>query len=335
MRIRIFAALLALAACEGQRTSDKAMTSDGADRAGPAPPVAAPGAARPRGAAERAVAAGAAANSAAPSLMVAQGPQAAQAPGQVQPQDVSQATIAPTMLIRTGDAWIEVRELDAAVEAVRRLATSVGGYVAGTQVRGGREEVRSATLEVKVPAQRFDQAVSGLTGIGKVESVNIAAQDVGEEFTDLTARVANARRLEERLLDLLARRTGRLEDVLAVERELSRIREEIERIEGRLRYLRTRAAVSTLTITVHEPHPVLGGPGHSPIADAFRDAWRNFVGFVAGLIASLGVLIPIGAIVAGLVWLVRRMGWFRRGPSTATTPTVPTIRPESPPGTTA
>jgi hypothetical protein len=100
------------------------------------------------------------------------------------------------------------------------------------------------------------------------------------------------------LIDLLARRTGKLDEVLRVERELARVREEIERYEGRLRYLTARVAMSTLTINIHEPAPLID-PGKSPIAEAFRRAWQNFVALIAALIASLGVLIPIGLIGVG------------------------------------
>lgn len=215
--------------------------------------------------------------------------------------------IAPSMLIRTGAASIEVEKLDPAIIKVRQLAAQLGGYVANSMISGGRDQIRSATLELKIPAQRYDQAVSGLGGIGKVESVNTNVEDVGEEYVDITARVTNAKRLEERLVTLLATRTGKLEDVLAVERELARVREEIERYEGRLRFLRTRAAVSTLSVTIHEPAPLLGqNPGENPIAAALRQAWRNFVAFIAWLIASLGVVIPLGVIAAGGWYLYRR-----------------------------
>ena len=215
--------------------------------------------------------------------------------------------IAPSMLIRTGAASLEVEKLDPAIIRVRQLAAQLGGYVANSMISGGRDQIRSATLELKIPAQRYDQAVSGLGGIGKVESVNTNVEDVGEEYVDVTARVTNAKRLEERLVALLATRTGRLEDVLAVERELARVREEIERYEGRLRFLRTRAAVSTLSVTVHEPAPLLGqNPGENPIGAALRQAWRNFVGFIASLIASLGILIPLTVIAAGGWYLYRR-----------------------------
>jgi hypothetical protein len=220
----------------------------------------------------------------------------------------AQAVVAPGMLIRSGTASVEVDSVELAVARVQRLAQQLGGYVGNASLSGGEQAMRSATLELKVPAARFDQAVGGLRPLGKVENVQVQAEDVGEEFVDLTARTANARRLEERLLGLLATRTGKLEDVLAVERELARVRQEIDTQEGRLRYLRSRVAVSTLNVTLHEPRPVVGAyPGSSPIANAFRDAWRNFIGFMAGLIASLGVLIPVAAILALVYWLVRRL----------------------------
>ena len=234
-------------------------------------------------------------------------------------------TVAPSMIIRTGHASLEVDSLESAIAQVRRLAERVGGYVANSSTQTGRDQVRSATLELKIPAARFDEAAGGLDSIGKVEAVNVSAEDVGEEFVDLTARVTNARRLEERLITLLATRTGKLEDVLAVERELARVREEIERYDGRLRFLRTRVAVSTLSVTVHEPAPIVGGsPGANPILDAVRAAWRNFVHFIAALIASLGVLIPV-AVLAVLAWLVIRRWLPRRRPPVREEPGEPGI----------
>jgi hypothetical protein len=170
----------------------------------------------------------------------------------------------------------------------------------------GRDQVRSATLQVRVPADRFDALVGGLAPLGRVETVNVHAEDVGEEFVDVSARAANARRLEARLVALLERGAPRLSDVLQVERELARVREEIERMEGRLRFLRARAAMSTLEVTAHEPPPLVG-PSSSvnPLADAVRQAWRNFLALLAFGIASLGVLVPV-AVVAAVAWRVGR-----------------------------
>jgi len=243
-------------------------------------------------------------------------PPAAPAPGMPPVAAVSQGTLSSSMIIRTGYAGVEVDSLDAAIARVRQLAQRVGGFVANTEVQGGKDQLRTASLEVKVPSDRFDEALAGLAPIGKVESVNVNAQDVGEEYVDIAARVENAHRLEARLIALLANRTGKLQEVLSVERELARVREEIERYEGRMRFLRARVALSTLTITVHERAPIIVPvAGDGPIVNAFRDAWRNFVGFVATIISSLGVLIPLGVLVF-LGWLgVRRLvPWRPAGP---------------------
>ena len=225
---------------------------------------------------------------------------------------VTDTAAAPSMLIRTGNAQIEVDSLEIAMQQVRDLAQRLGGYIANTQLASGRDQIRSATLEMKIPAARWTDALTGLKPIGKVEALNEFSQDVGEEYVDVTARVQNAKRLEARLIELLANRTGRLSDVLSVERELARVREEIERYEGRLRYLRTRAAMSTMTVTVHEAFPVVSARGESGVlGDAFKQAWRNFVGFIAGIISLTGILIPLAAlgVLAWFAW--RRWGWRR------------------------
>ncbi len=220
------------------------------------------------------------------------------------------ADLAPSMVIRTGHAVVEVDSLEPAVDALRLAAQRAGGYVANATVAAGREQHRTATLEVKVPAARFDELIAGLHPLGRVENVNVTAEDVGEEFVDVTARIGNARRLEERLIDLLAARTGKLQDVLNVERELARVREEIERHEGRLRFLKTRAALSTLSVSVHEPLPITGNPSAGDVVvEAFRRAWRNLLGLVAAGIASLGVLVPLVLVGGTAVAVVRR--WRR------------------------
>jgi hypothetical protein len=225
-----------------------------------------------------------------------------QAPAQALPDSVR-----PTMLIRNGTARVEVDSLEQAVAGVRALAERVGGYVTNVALQSGRERIREATLTVRLPSASFDAALDGLQPIGRVEAVNVATEDVGEEYVDVQLRLVNARRLEGRLLELLDRRTGALDDVLSVERELARVREQIERQEGRLRYLRNRAELSTLTVTVHESGPLLATqPGQNVLVRALQQSLRNFVGVVAIAIASLGVVLPLAAVALGAWLLVRR-----------------------------
>jgi hypothetical protein len=105
------------------------------------------------------------------------------------------------MLIRSGTAQVQVDSLQQGIGQVRALAQRVGGIVGNTTISTGSEESRQATIELRIPSANFDRALTGLAPIGRVESVNVTAEDVGEEYTDVSARVANARRLESRLLD--------------------------------------------------------------------------------------------------------------------------------------
>ena len=228
--------------------------------------------------------------------------------------DVSLGTPIPsidptgTMLVRHGQASIEVKAVDDAVSRMRQTAAQFGGFVANTAVRTGKDEQRSAMLQLRIPSAQFDGAVAALSQLGKVESVSVNAEDVAEEYVDLGARLTNARRVEARLAEMLATRTGKLSDVLTVEQELARVRQEAERYEARMRWLERRATLSSLDVTIHEKLPLIGSPpGRGPIAEAFAEAWERMVGFVAGFIALLGVLVPLGVLVLLGVLVVRRI----------------------------
>ena len=224
---------------------------------------------------------------------------------------IADPSLAGVMVIRTGQASVEVDSLENSVAQLRQLAGRLGGYLANSSYQAGSAQYRSASIELRVPSERFDELLSGMSPLGKVEYVNVTAQDVGEEYADVGARIANGKRLEARLIELLANRTGKLQDILEVERELARVREEIERYEGRLRYLRAHASMSSLTVSVHEPLPIQGAYRGSPvIAEAFQWVWRNFVNLNASFIESLGVVLPMGLIGLAGVMTIRR--WWRR-----------------------
>ena len=240
------------------------------------------------------------------------------------------------MIIRTGHAAIEVDSLELAIAQVTQLAKRLGGQVAATAIETGRKDFRTAQMTLRIPSAQFDAALGGLDPIGKIESQNVSSEDVTEQYVDMTARMTNAKRLEDRLIALLANRTGKLEEVLAVERELARVREEIERYEGRLRYLRTRAAISTLTVNLHEPFPIAGRPGSNIIVDSFKRAWRNFVRVIASAIASLGIIIPVALAILVVAFVLRKLGllprvrWPRRDnrkPSDGDPPSAPPVNP--------
>ena len=228
---------------------------------------------------------------------------------------------AGTMLIRSARVTVQVDSLEAAITAARDTATAFGGFVAGFSRMSAGNWRPAAALTLRVPVARLDAVVQALSELGHVESVHLAAQDVGEEFVDVSARMDNARRLERRLVDLLTRRTGQLEDVLKVEEALARVREEIERIEGRRRYLQTHAALSTLELSLHEAGPAAGPRITSTAGDAVAQAWQNFTALIATGIAASGVFVPLG-LVAAIGWTVVKRARRRHAPAGGTAATL-------------
>ena len=193
----------------------------------------------------------------------------------------------------------------------RQTAAQFGGFVANTSLRNGKDELHSATVELRVPTAQFDALVGSLTSLGKVESVTANVQDVGEEYVDLGARASNARRMEARLVEMVATRTGKLSEALTVEQELKRVREEIERYEARLRFLERRSSISTLTVSLHEPLALIDRPRPGPLVEAIALAWERTLGVIAWCIASLGVIIPVGLLIGAGVFAARRVHWPR------------------------
>lgn len=220
-----------------------------------------------------------------------------------------------TMLIQQGRATIEVDALEESMGRVRTLADELEGTVGNIQILAGEARWRQAIMEIRLPARRFDELIERLRSLGKIETLDLTTQDVTEEYTDLESRLANTKRLEDRLLRLLENRTAKLEEVLQVERELARIRSEIERYEGRIRFLRSRIDTSRITVTLKEPIPITPrpSPNQNIIAKAFEDAWRNFVTTIARMVAWLGIALPVVLVItiAAVTWRALRH-WTRK-----------------------
>jgi hypothetical protein len=132
----------------------------------------------------------------------------------------------------------------------------------------------------------------------------------------MEVRIRNEKRLEARLVELLGRPSNNLSDLLNVERELARVRADLDQLEGKQRFWDNQVAFSTLTINIEGPRPALAadeGGVLSTLKNAVKEAGENFVSFVAGLIAAIGWLVPLAvALVAGF-WLLRRLWRMVRG----------------------
>ena len=150
-------------------------------------------------------------------------------------------------------------EVDLVVEQFEPLPGQVeaavqqhGGFISASNISGSPGHPRNGRWTIRVPVERFVEFLAAVRQLGEVRSINSTSDDVTAEYYDVEARIRNKQQEEERLLKLLADATGKLEEILAVERELSRVRGEIEQAQGRLRMLKDVTDLTTVTVSVSE-----------------------------------------------------------------------------------
>lgn len=210
-------------------------------------------------------------------------------------------------------------DLNKLESGLNKLVTANKAYVADSDRTGSAGATRHGSWRIRVPVDLYEPFLETAKTLGEVVSIKADSQDVSEEFFDLEAREAAKKVEETRLLKHLADSTGKLEEILAVERELSRVRSEIERMQGRLRALGNLTSLATVTVTASEikgyippQAPTLG----TKLARAFSGSVENLQQFGEMLlIAFVGFVpwIPIVAIGLGIVYLIYRWRNVRIG----------------------
>jgi hypothetical protein len=246
----------------------------------------------------------------------------AYAPGRARPAAVqpSPDPLASLKLIRTAQVRLEVDDFRAAAARVEEIARAHGGYVASSQSDGAEGERRQGSLTVRVPADRFDAAFGGLKALGKVLDDKVDVQDVTKAYFDLETRLRVKRDTEARLREILRTRTARLSDVLEAERELARVTEEIEQMEGTRRFYDQQVAFATVVVSLEEPRPVVRPGALDPVREALRESLRLMSVSVAALIYVVVFLAPWAVVLvpAVLAWrAVRRRRAARNAASAA------------------
>lgn len=135
---------------------------------------------------------------------------------------------------------------------VHDLARRHDGFIAQSSIDTASGRPRSGSWTIRVPVARYAEFLDAAGSLGELQRKTEDSREVTAEYYDLETRIRNKRVEEERLLKHLTDSTGKLEDILAVEKELSRVRTEVEQLQGRLRVLQDLTALSTVTISVRE-----------------------------------------------------------------------------------
>ena len=211
-----------------------------------------------------------------------------------------------------------VEDFDPIPDALRKLVSDANGFLADSNLDQLQGQSRYGSWTARVPVDQYDSFLQAVSKLGSLVSQQETAQDVTAQYVDLEARIDSKQQLEKRVLQLLDRPDDKIQHVIEVEKELARIRSEIERMEGQLRVLSNQTSLTTVRISVREvksyqPEQAVGFSGR--ISSAWNDALTNAKSagenFVIGLVRNAFAVIAwaVGLLVAW--WFVRRL-WKRR-----------------------
>lgn len=222
-------------------------------------------------------------------------------------QDNTYNTQDKRMIIRSGTMSLEVDSYDETEAKIKNIVNTFNGYLTNSTSKLDASGKKQGSITIRVASDKFDAMIADLSKAGKVMNQNISGKDVTEEYMDADARLKTQRELEARLLKLLEEKTARLTDVVEVEQKLANVRENIEKTEGRMRYLKDQASFSTLTVMVYEPSMLTtstGGGFFYELGEAVSKGLSGFTSVLAGIITVLIALAPLIILVLIVIYLV-------------------------------
>jgi hypothetical protein len=220
-------------------------------------------------------------------------------------------------IIRNADLTLEVGAPAEVQRKITSIAESLGGFVVTSESKlqqiGDSKQELVVNLVIRVPATQFGSALDQIRNTGsRVLQEKMTGQDVTEEFIDLEARIKTQKALELQFLEIM-KQAGKVPDALEVQRQIAEVRTEIEKLEGRKRFLENRASLSTITVNLQSPTAIAvntSGFGRN-IREAIADSVELAFAIVLFLIRLVIVMIPILILVILPGWFIARVV-FRR-----------------------
>jgi hypothetical protein len=207
------------------------------------------------------------------------------------------------MIARTASLSLIVRDFGPVEASVKAIAQRHNGYIASLNSTSPQEAARTLTATLRIPSAQLESAIAELKQLGRAEQESQSGDEVTKEFTDRAARLKNARATEQRLLDVLRDHTGKVKDILEAEREIARVRGEIEQMEAEQRALQTRVDFAAIELSVQEEYKAtLQG---APTATGTRLRNAAVEGYRSAIDSVIGVGIwALQALPTLLLWTI-------------------------------
>jgi hypothetical protein len=214
-------------------------------------------------------------------------------------------------IIKTAEISFQVKNYKEDILVLKKIIKSNNGFISNEKEKNSDTEIRNDII-IRIQNNKFDKLVNEIMTVAAViDYKNISAEDVTEDYVDLQTRLKTKKKVEERYEAILLKANS-IYDILQVERELASIREQIEAVEGRLRYYNDRISYSTINLSVYEVLEYVPKSPDQRFSSKFKKAlvsgWRGLINFFIGVL----YLWPFWLIVALTWWIIRRIIKRRR-----------------------
>lgn len=225
----------------------------------------------------------------------------------------------PRQIIKTAEYRIQVKDVNKSAQQAQELAARYGGIVTNAELNNSSYEITNR-MTIRVPVGRFDSLLNDLGQDALfTQYKRINSQDVTEEYVDISIRLQTKKEVRDRYVDILRNKAKTVEDVLKAEEQIRVIQEEIEAQEGRLRYLQSQVAMSTIHLELfqeiaYHPEPsVYHRSFGSKLLESLEDGWNLLQELVLLLIRIWPLLLIGGLIWWRRRWIIQRGGaWMQR-----------------------
>jgi hypothetical protein len=229
------------------------------------------------------------------------------------------AEAADRKIIRNAEITIEVPSTSDAQHKVTSIAETHGGFIVTSEAKQ-RESSDPAqrTLDIKlvvrVPSNQFGRAFDEIKKLaGNTPSENVTSQDVTEDFIDLEARIKTQKALEVQFLEIM-RQANKISDALEVQRQIAEVRTDIEKLEGRKRFLENRSSLSTINVNIQTPKPVIAVT-ETGFRQSLREAVSDSISLASDLVLFFArfliMMVPVTVFVLLPSALIIRYLWRR------------------------
>jgi len=215
------------------------------------------------------------------------------------------------MVSRTVSLSLFTKDFESSRASLETILVRHNGYAAELNIATPQNTARSLQASLRIPAPQLAAALAELKSLGRVEGETQNGEEVTQQHADLVARLKNSRETEQRLQAILTQRTGKISDVLGVEREIARVRGEIEQMEAEQKNLEHRVDFATINLQLSEEYKAMLDPPAPAISTLIHNAAVHGYRHVADtLLAILLFFAEYGPVLIFWIFLFSIAAWL-------------------------